>query len=201
MSSPGFDANGNEMLSSIGSGAASGATFGPWGAVIGAGVGAAANIWGQSQAEKAARKSEAYNKQRMDQLGSWFNKEYYRNYLDSDAARAGLSRLQTQFKDANKSQANMAVAGGSTPEAVIAQSGQNQKSYADAVTGLVGAGDIRKDQTMYQYKGLMQPLEANQANILAGKANQWNQFGANVNGATSNILNSWANGAFDKKPV
>lgn len=169
------------------------------GALVTAGIGTAANIYGQFQANKAAKKSEAYNKQRMNDVGAWFNKEYYGNYLDSNAARAGLSRLQTQFKDASKSQANMAVAGGSTAEAVIAQSGQNQKSYADAVTGLVGAGDARKDHTMYQYQGMMQPLEANQANILAGKANQWNQFGQNVSSASGNILNSWANGAFDKK--
>jgi len=170
------------------------------GALVTAGLGTAANIWGQYQANKAAGKAEAYNKQRMNDVGSWFNKEYYKNYLDTDAARSGLSRLNTQFKDASKSLANQAVAGGSTPEAVIAQSGQNQKSYADAVTGLVGAGDQRKDQLNYQYQGMMQPLQANQANILAGKVNQWNQFGQNVSSASGNILNAWANGAFDKKP-
>jgi len=164
-----------------------------------AGLGAAANIFGQWQANKAAKKAEAYNKQRMNDVGSWFNKEYYKNYLDTDAARSGLSRLQTQFREASKGVANMAVAGGATPEAVIAQSGEMNKTYADAVTGMVGQGDIRKDNLKAQQQGMMQPLENNQANILAGKVQGWNQFGKNVADTSGNILNAWANGAFDKK--
>ena len=171
-----------------------------WVAVATAAVGVGTSIYSSVKANKAQKKLEANNASRMNDVGSWFNKEYYKNYLETDAARSGLSRLQTQFKDASKSQANMAIAGGSTPEAVIAQSGEMNKTYADAVTGLVGAGDARKDNINYQYRGLMQPLEANQGNILAGKVNQWNQFGQNVSSSQGNILNAWANGAFDKKP-
>lgn len=188
-----------DALSAGAKGAAGGMALGPWGAIGGAALGVAGNIFGQFQANKAMKKSDAYNKQRMNDVGSWFNKEYYKNYLDTDAARSGLSRLQTQFKDASKGLANQAIAGGATPESVIAQSGQMNKTYADAVTGLVGAGDQRKDMIKSQEQQMMQPLEANQANILAGKVNQWGQFGQNVNSASGNILNAWANGAFDKK--
>lgn len=168
-------------------------------ALITAGLGTAANIFGQIQANKAAKKSEAYNSQRMNDVSAWFNKEQYGNFLNSDMARSTLSTINRQLKDSNKVVQNQAAAGGATPEAVIAQTGKTNDVYANAVNSLVGVGDERRNRAMYQYQGLMQPLQANQANILAGKVNSWNTFGNNVNSASGNILNAWANGAFDKK--
>jgi len=162
-------------------------------------IGLGANIFGQIQANKAQKQSDMYNQQRMNDVSSWFNKEYYGNYLNTDIARSALGRIDRQLKDSNKIVQNQAAAGGATPEAVIAQTGKTNNAYADAVSTLVGQGDERKNQAMYQYRGLMQPLEANQANILAGKVNSWNTFGNNVSSASGNILNAWANGAFDKK--
>lgn len=164
-----------------------------------AAISTGANIFGQIQANKDQKKANAFNTQRMNDVGSWFNKEYYGNYLNTDIARSALGRIGRQLKDSNKIVQNQAAAGGATPEAVIAQSDKTNNAYADAVSTLVGHGDERKNQSMYMYKGLMQPLEANQANILAGKANSWNTFGSNVASSSGNILNAWANGAFDKK--
>lgn len=164
-----------------------------------AAIGTAANIYGQFQANKAAKKAEDYNRQRMNDVGSWFNKEYYGNYLNTDAARSALGTVSRQLKESNKVVQNQAAAGGATPEAVIAQTGKTNNVYADAVNTLVSQGDERRNRAMYQYQGLMQPLQANEANILAGKANQWNTFGKNVSSAGGNIISAWANGAFDKK--
>ena len=167
--------------------------------IVTAAAGVAGNIYGQIQANKAAKKAENYNAQRMNDVSSWFNKEYYGDYLNSLGGRSALSRLDSQFKDTQKGLQNNAIAGGATPEAVVAGANQVNKSYSDAITGLLGQGDANKQRALYSYQGLMQPLQANQANILAGKVNQWNQFGKNVSSASGGILDAWANGAFDKQ--
>lgn len=167
--------------------------------IVTAAAGVAGNIYGQIQANKAAKRAENYNAQRMNDVSAWFNKEYYGDYLNSLGGRSALARLDTQFKDTQKGLQNNAIAGGATPEAVIAGAGQVNKSYGDAINGLLGQGDIAKQRAMYSYQGLMQPLQTNQANMLAGKVNQWNQFGKNISGATSGILDAWANGSFDKQ--
>ena len=165
-----------------------------WAPILTSALGTAANMWGQSQANKAAKQYEAFNTDRMKQLDSWFNKEYYQNYLDSATAKSALARFQNQMKDRQEALKNSAVAGGATPEAVIASQGESDKAYNDAVNNLVGMGDQRRDQTMYRYKGLMQPLEANQANILGNRVGQWQTFANNIGGAMKGLNDVWAAG-------
>ena len=157
-------------------------------------AGTAANIWGMEQAKNAQQKSDAYNQQRMNNLSSWFNKEYYQNYLDSAGAKAQIARLNQQMKDSSKTLQNSAVAGGATPEAVIASQGEMNKGYNDAINNLVSIGDQRKDNVMFRYQGLMQPLEANQMNILQGKVNNWGQFAQNIGGATKGLMEAFGTG-------
>jgi len=168
-------------------------------------LGLVGNIYAQNQANEAEKKYEAFNTNRMKDLDSWFNKEYYQNYLDSTTAKSALSRFNAQMKERQEALKNSAVAGGATPEAVIASQGESDKAYNDAVNNLVGMGDQKRDQTMYRYKGLMQPLEANQANILGNRVGQWQTFANNIGGAMKGLNDVWAAGGFDtvtptKKP-
>lgn len=161
--------------------------------MITTGLGTVAQGWGMLQGNKAMKRFDQYNTNRMNQLDSWFNREYYQNYLNSATAKSALARLRAMMNDRQGALKNTAVAGGATPEAVIAGQGDSMKMYNDAINALLGMGDQRRDQTMYRYQGLMQPLQQNQMNSLMGKVNMWNQFGTNVTNSMNGLNNAWAN--------
>lgn len=156
------------------------------------GLSTAANIWGQAQSAKAAKEAENYNTSRMNNLTGWFNKEYYGNYLDGGVAKAAMARYQANMKQQQDALKNSAVAGGSTAEAVIANQGEQNRNYNDAVNNLVGMGEQKKENVQTRYQGLMQPLENNQANILAGKVQNGQNVVNNVNNTAGNALLAWA---------
>jgi len=181
-------------------------------------LGLAGNIWANSQAAEANRQYNDYMQQSLEEqkkvnqgrktdLESTFNKEYYQNYLDTEAARALQKRFSQYSKDAMENIRGQATASGATPEAVVAQ----QKTIGDQYNDLLG--NLAEKATSYkmglqnqknmQKLGLWQmddslksKTDAFNAQRFQNKLQSANNLSSNISGATSGLLNAWAEGAF-----
>jgi hypothetical protein len=84
------------------SGASAGAAFGPWGALIGGGVGAIAGLFGRKKARKKARKAKNQKQQQLADYQGDFNQaaETYAGQRQSSAAymQRLRDRRQSIFK-------------------------------------------------------------------------------------------------------
>ena len=167
---------------------------------VGTGLQVLGNIYGQFQANKAQKQYDGFIKQRQNDLNAKLNTSQNQNYLDTDSARSALEQVRKNMVESRKATTNAAIQGGATPEAVIATEGNLNDKYQNAIGSIVSQGEQLKQRDKYMYEGMGQTLDNAQANSLAGKVNQWGQFGQNVGGAASGIMNAWANGAFDAKP-
>lgn len=163
-------------------------------------VGLAGSAFGLNQSAQANKKAESYLNSRMNALSSKFATDYYQDFLDTEAARSTMGRLNSQFSEMAKNIKGSSAAG-STAEAEIAQKDNIQNRYAQAVSNLAGMGTQRKDMISARYDQNRMGLENKQMGILEQKAANWNTFGSNVNSATDGIMKAWGMGAFDKKPV
>lgn len=161
-------------------------------------VGLGGQAFGLAQSAEANRKAESYLQSRMNSLSSKFSTDYYQDFLDTEAARSTMNRLQTQFKDMAENIKGSSAAG-STAEAEIAAKDNIQQRYADAVSNLAGMGTQRKDSLLARYQANMGNLENQKMGILQQKAANWSTFGQNVGAASDGILKAWGMGAFDKK--
>ena len=166
---------------------------------VGTGLSVAGSIFGQIQANKAQKQYDGFLSNRRKELTSKLNASQYGDYLSSDTAKSALEQIRKNMKATREATTNSAIQGGATPEAVIATEGKMQDKYQDAIGSLVAQGDQIKQRDRYMYEGLGQSLDNQQAMSNAQKIMQWGQFGQNVAGATSGIMNAWANGGFDGK--
>lgn len=165
---------------------------------IGTGLSVAGNIFGMIQANKAQKKNDQFLQQRRNDLAAKLSTSQNEDYLNTDAARGALEQVRKNMKEVSKATANSAVQGGATPESVIATEGKLQDKYQNAVTGLLMAGQNRKQQDKYLYENMGMNLDNQNSANLAGKIGQWGQNEANINAAAGGIMGAWANGAFDK---
>ena len=171
-----------------------------WVAVGTAAVGVGASIYGQIHANKQQKKAEIYNKARIQQADNWFRENYYKDYMESDIARGTLEKLSKRFRDSNEANANTSVAGGGTPEAVIANAEQTQNQMNNATLSLASAGQQWKDNLDVMHQNQLTPLQNNEQSILNNGVAQWGNFQSSVGDATAGVLNAWAYGGFDKIP-
>lgn len=161
-------------------------------------VGLAGQAFGLNQSAKANKKAESYLDSRMNALSSKFATDYYQDFLDTEAARSTMGRLNSQFGEMAKNIKGSSAAG-STAEAEIAQKDNIQNRYAQAVSNLAGMGTQRKDMISARYDANMGRLEDQKMGILEQKAANWSTFGNNVGQASDGILKAWGMGAFDKE--
>jgi hypothetical protein len=158
---------------------------------------AAGSAYGMTQANKAQKESEAYNKSRIQQAKSFFNNEYYQDFMNSDIARGGLEKLSKRFRQQTEGLANSAAAGGSTPEQVIANSNQLQDQMNDAVLSFSQQGMQWKDQIKNNFDRSMIPLQNYDQSIMESKVGMWQNLQDSIGDASAGMLNAWAYGAFD----
>lgn len=165
------------------------------GAIITSLAGLGAQAYGLAQSAKENNKADSYLQSRMNSLDSRFATDYYQNFLDTEAARSTMNRLQSQFREQADNIRGQAAAG-STAEAEIAAKDNIQKRYADAISNLAGMGTQYKDNIRARYDANRSALEGQQYSNLQQKAAKWDTFGQNVGNATDGILQAWGLGAF-----
>lgn len=99
-----------------------------------------------------------YDKQ-MQKNTSLFNRTYYRNYLDTPAARNVLKQVREQLDDRTKALRNHAVVTGATPEALAAVQKSNNKLLDSAVGRLAEVGERGKEKLLFNYENKRNTLD------------------------------------------
>lgn len=122
----------------------------------------AATLYAQDESNKqAAKQRKRYENQlqgRVDDLNEWFNREYYRDFLDTDIARSSIRGLMQQQDRQLEAINNAAAQGGATAESNIAAKGKLNEGFADAIARLLGYGTQYKNDLRSQYDYRLQSL-------------------------------------------
>jgi hypothetical protein len=155
-----------------GTGAAIGSVFPGAGTAIGGVIGGAAGLaydWFKKPGEEM-KKVENMSQQQLGDLTSWYNQNYYKDYMDSAEARSSMSNLTEQVKKVLMGYDNQAVASGSTEESRLAAKTGVQSSMGDAMTRLAGLGTQRKAAMRGDYMNYSGLLSNQLANVYRDKA-------------------------------
>lgn len=159
------------------------------GSLIGAGLGAAASVFGGIRARRAAAKANAMLQQEKADNQAWYDRRYNEDATQRADAQRMLTMAMERIKQRNRAAAGTAAVMGSGTEAVAAEKAANAGVLADTASQIAAAGAARKDQVEGQY--LAQKNAINQQQI----ANQ-QQVAQNVatatQGAASALVNAGA---------
>lgn len=112
--------------------------------LLGTGVG----MIGSAQQNK---KFDQYLSGRSKDLQSSFDRDYNRNYLDTDIGQSTSRLLQNQFGESLKNLSKSAVAGQNTVEARVGAADKLGENYSDALLRLAGYGTQYKDNLRQEF--------------------------------------------------
>lgn len=143
--------------------------------IIGAGTGLASGIYGMIKSANAAKEQKKLLDNATTRENAWYNRNYYQNYLDSSESQAAIKRVEDTLKRRNQAAAGTAAVTGATPEAVIAEQGNNQQLMSDTVSNLAARGDEKKSQIDIVHQQNLNNLDAQ----------RMGQYQANETGAAS----------------
>jgi hypothetical protein len=116
------------------------------------------------------QKAADLTQNQLGDLTSWYDSNYYQDYMNSAEARSSMSSLTEQVKKVLMGYNNQAVATGATPEAQLAAKTGAQSSMSDAINRLAGMGTQRKESTRRDYMNYSGLLNNQMANIYRDKA-------------------------------
>lgn len=140
------------------------------GSLIGAGVGAAASIFGSIKARKAAREAnEMLEKQKKDNQ-AWFDRQYNEDATQRADAQRMLTMTMDRIRQRNRAAAGTAAVMGATPESVAVEKSANAQALADTASQIAAAGAARKDQIENQYLAQKNALTQQQMAVQQQKA-------------------------------
>lgn len=150
----------------------------------------AAQAYGQAQSAEANQAAENYLNSRINTLSNKFNQDYYKDFVDSEAARSTMSRLKSEYAEMAKNVTG-ASAAGATAESEIAQKDNLQKRFGEAMNNLAGMGTQYKLQQKQMYDNNMMGLEGQKMSLLQQKAAKWDNFGTNANNAANGVWQAY----------
>ena len=88
----------------------------------------------KKQSQQTIQTNQKRYEQKLSQLDSLFNRNYYSNILDRSDVRGLLGNLREQMSETTRNLKNKATITGATPETVVTvQKSQNQ-AYGNAVS-------------------------------------------------------------------
>lgn len=93
-----------------------------------------------------------YVKNQLNNATSMFNREYYKNYLDTPSAQNMLKRVREQLDEQNRAMRNTAVLTGATPQAMAARQRVDNKALDGAVSTLATADAQNKQHILDNYE-------------------------------------------------
>lgn len=101
---------------------------------------------------------EYYNKQ-MQHVTNLFNRNYYRNYLDTPTAQRMLKQLREQLGEQTRSMRNTSAVMGLTGESMAAMQKNNNKAI-DSVMGSLATADVQqKEAALNNYESIRSKLD------------------------------------------
>ena len=155
-----------------------------YGSLIGAGLGAAASIYGGIKAREAADEANHMLKQQKAENQAWYDRRYNEDATQRADAQRILTMTMDRMRRRNQAAAGTAAVMGSSPEAVAAEKQANAQALADAASQIAAAGAARKDQVENQYLAQKNALTQQQIAV----KNQQAQNIAQATGAAGQAL-------------
>lgn len=141
------------------------------GSVIGAGMNAAASIYGGIQNAKAYKDVINGIKQQQQDNQDWFDRRYNEDSTQRADAQALLTATEESIRNRNRQAAGAAAVMGGTDESVAAAKAANNQALVDATSKIAAAADQRKDAIENQYMSTKSNLRS-QINDMALKKAQ-----------------------------
>ena len=150
-----------------------------WGAIAGAALSAATNIFGAARAKQQAKKAEAQLEQEKKNNENWYNRRYNEDYTQTAEAQRALSlareEAQRQLAAARGRQAVM----GGTEESVAATQEAVNKGIADTMGQIAAQGTARKDAVDSAYMGQRSKIANQYMDMYNNRANAISQAAGN----------------------
>lgn len=135
------------------------------GGAIGAGVGAAAKLYGGMKASQAMKKIKANLEQQRKDNQNWYDRRYNEDATQRADAQRILTQTEEAFRNRNRQAQGTAAVMGGTEESVAATKAANAQALADAASQIDVAGEARKDNIEQQYMATDRSIQ-NQLNNL-----------------------------------
>lgn len=135
------------------------------GSLIGAGLGAAASIFGGIKARKAARKANRMLEEQKAENQAWYDRRYNEDATQRADAQRMLTLTMDRMRQRNRAAAGTAAVMGSSNEAVAAEKAANAQVLADTASQIAAAGAARKDQVENQYLAQKNALTQQQIGV------------------------------------
>lgn len=121
------------------------------GSIIGAGMNAAASIYGGVKNAKAYKDVLGNIKQQQQDNQDWFDRRYNEDSTQRADAQALLTQTEESIRNRNRQAAGTAAVMGGTEESVAAAKAANNEALVDATSKIAAAADARKDNIENQY--------------------------------------------------
>ena len=130
----------------------------------------------KKQSQQTIQTNQKRYEQKLSQLDSLFNRNYYSNILDRSDVRGLLGNLREQMSETTRNLKNKATITGATPETVVTvQKSQNQ-AYGNAVSQIASQAATWKENTLQNYlsarsalEDFYRPLNSDYMNNILGK--------------------------------
>lgn len=122
------------------------------GSIIGAGVGAAASIFGGIKASQAVKRVKANLEQQRRDNQNWYDRRYNEDATQRADAQRILAKTEDTFRNRNRAAQGTAAVMGGTEEGVAATKAANSQALADATSQIAVNGEARKDQIEQAYQ-------------------------------------------------
>ena len=130
----------------------------------------------KKQSHQSIQTNQKRYEQKLSQLDSLFNRNYYSNILDRSDVRGLLGNLREQMSETTRNLKNKATITGATPETVVTvQKSQNQ-AYGNAVSQIASQAATWKENTLQNYlsarsalEDFYRPLKSDYMNNILGK--------------------------------
>lgn len=135
------------------------------GSLIGAGLGAAASIYGGIRARQAAQKANRMLDQQKADNQAWYDRRYNEDATQRADAQRMLTMTMDRMRRRNQAAAGTAAVMGSSNEAVAAEKAANAQALADTASQIAAAGAARKDQVENQYLAQKNALTQQQIGV------------------------------------
>ena len=134
---------------------------------------------------------EYYDKQ-MLHATNLFNRNYYRNYLDTPTAQRMLKQVREQLGEQTRSLRNTSTVMGLTGESMAAMQKNNNKTIDNVVSSLATTDERQKEAALHNYENVRSKLDDFLFNVRKDdmtKRNALNEkFIANKEGAYMPLL-------------
>jgi hypothetical protein len=156
-------------------------------------LGTVAGLWGSANDQKKFdRKYNELITGRENDITSLFNKEYSKDFLQTDVAKSAVKDISENYQNTLKNNEKNVVKGGGTTESQLASRESANDTYNDALSKLTSYGTQYRDSLRQNYEAQMGQMFNVKANALQQQNAQNQQKWANIQGNAAGLGGSLA---------